>query len=62
LPANRPALLPTLRFGSQRHSFGSISKNDYDLQIAKRDLGKILNRIEPVNKPKAVANGAGAVS
>jgi hypothetical protein len=25
----------------------------YDVQIAKRDLGKILDRIETVNKPKA---------
>jgi hypothetical protein len=24
-----------------------------DVQIAKRDLGKILDRIETVNKPKA---------
>jgi antitoxin HigA-1 len=29
-------------------------QNDYDVQIAKRDLGKILDRIERVNKqPKA---------
>jgi plasmid maintenance system antidote protein VapI len=28
-------------------------QNDYDVQIAKRDLGKILDRIEIVNKPKA---------
>ena len=28
-------------------------QNDYDVQIAKRDLGKILDRIETVNKPKA---------
>ena len=27
--------------------------NDYDIQIAKRDLSKILDRIETVNKPKA---------
>jgi antitoxin HigA-1 len=26
---------------------------DYDIQVAKRDLGKILDRIETVNKPKA---------
>ena len=26
---------------------------DYDVQIAKRDLGKIIDRIETVNKPKA---------
>jgi antitoxin HigA-1 len=28
-------------------------QTDYDLQIAKRGLGKILNHIETVNKPKA---------
>ena len=28
-------------------------QNDYDVQIAKRDLGKILDRIETVNKPRA---------
>ena len=28
-------------------------QNDYDVQIAKRDLGKVLARIETVNKPKA---------
>ena len=28
-------------------------QNDYDIQIATRDLGKILDRIETVNKPKA---------
>jgi plasmid maintenance system antidote protein VapI len=28
-------------------------QNDYDVQIAKRDLGKVLDRIEIVNKPKA---------
>jgi addiction module HigA family antidote len=28
-------------------------QNDYDVQIAKRNLGKILDRIETVNKPKA---------
>jgi addiction module HigA family antidote len=28
-------------------------QTDYDVQIAKRDLGKILDRIETVNKPKA---------
>jgi antitoxin HigA-1 len=28
-------------------------QNDYDVQIARRDLGRILDRIEPVNKPKA---------
>jgi plasmid maintenance system antidote protein VapI len=28
-------------------------QNDYDVQIAKRDLQKILDRIETVNKPKA---------
>jgi addiction module HigA family antidote len=28
-------------------------QTDYDVQVAKRDLGKILDRIETVNKPKA---------
>jgi plasmid maintenance system antidote protein VapI len=28
-------------------------QNDYDIQIARRDLGKILDRIETVNKPEA---------
>jgi addiction module HigA family antidote len=28
-------------------------QNDYDIQIAKRDLGKALDRIETVNKPRA---------
>ena len=28
-------------------------QTDYDVQVAKRDLGKILDRIEAVNKPKA---------
>jgi addiction module HigA family antidote len=28
-------------------------QNDYDIEIAKRDLGKVLDRIETVNKPKA---------
>ena len=28
-------------------------QNDYDIQIARRDLGKALGRIDSVNKPKA---------
>src|SRR6266481_4799317 len=28
-------------------------QNDYDVQIAKRNLGKVLDQIETVNKPKA---------
>ena len=28
-------------------------QTDYDVQVAKRDLGKILDRIETVNKPEA---------
>src|SRR5579862_559556 len=28
-------------------------QTDYDVQVAKRDLGKTLDRIETVNKPKA---------
>ncbi len=28
-------------------------QNDYDMQIAKRDLGEVLDRIATVNKPEA---------
>lgn len=28
-------------------------QNDYDIQIAKRDLGKALNRIRTLDRPKA---------
>jgi addiction module HigA family antidote len=28
-------------------------QNDYDIQVAERELGKTLQRIETVNKPKA---------
>ena len=28
-------------------------QTDYDVQVAKRELGKILDRIETVNKPEA---------
>jgi antitoxin HigA-1 len=28
-------------------------QNDHDVQITKQDLGKVLDRIEVVNKPKA---------
>jgi antitoxin HigA-1 len=28
-------------------------QNDYDVQIAKGELGKVLDRIETVNKPRA---------
>jgi addiction module HigA family antidote len=28
-------------------------QNDYDVQIAKRQLAKVLDRIEAVNRPKA---------
>jgi antitoxin HigA-1 len=28
-------------------------QTDYEVQIARRDLGRILDRIETVNKPKA---------
>jgi plasmid maintenance system antidote protein VapI len=28
-------------------------QTDYDVQLAKRDLAKILDRIETVNKPRA---------
>jgi len=56
-----------LFFGKRSRQFNSTSgrpeqaarevlgnlQNDYDVQIAKRDLGEILDRIETVNKPKA---------
>src|SRR5882757_6022646 len=29
---------------------------DFDVQVAKRDLGKVLDRIETVNEPKAAAD------
>ena len=35
-------------------------QNDYDVQIAKRDLGKILDRIVTVNKPKAADRRCGS--
>ncbi|MGX0960717.1 addiction module HigA family antidote [Bradyrhizobium japonicum] len=28
-------------------------QNDYDIEIARRDLGRALDRIKTVNKPKA---------
>ena len=28
-------------------------QNDYDMQVAKRELGKALDRVETVNKPQA---------
>jgi len=28
-------------------------QNDYDVQIARRDLGKVLDRIETITRPKA---------
>jgi hypothetical protein len=38
-----------------RHDGAALAhlQNDHEVQIAKRDLGRILDRIEPVNKPKA---------
>ena len=33
-------------------------QNDYDVQIAKRDIGKMLDRIEIINKPKAARPAA----
>jgi len=35
------------------HIVAEVKRTDYDVQVAKRDLGKILDRIEAVNKPKA---------
>src|SRR5688572_28493710 len=37
-------------------------QNDYDVQVAKRDLGKVLDTIETVNKPKAAWTRAARVS
>jgi len=53
-----PASRPTLRCGSPRRSARPAQlwhnlQADYDVQLAQRDLGKILDRIETVNKPKA---------
>jgi antitoxin HigA-1 len=28
-------------------------QNDYDIQLAERDIGKLLDRIETLNKPRA---------
>jgi hypothetical protein len=33
--------------------FGSPQRAALDVQVARRDLGKILDRMETVNKPKA---------
>jgi hypothetical protein len=40
------------RRSARRHSFGQ-SADDYDIQTAKRGLGRIRDRIETANKPKA---------
>ena len=57
-PANRPALPPIPRFGLAKALDTTAQlwlnlQNDYDVQIAKRDIGKMLDRIETVKKPKA---------
>jgi hypothetical protein len=68
MPTNIPEPLRVFRISDGAHlaSAGGYAKalgttaqlwlnlqNDYDVQIAKRNLGKILDRIESVNKPKA---------
>jgi len=39
--------------GCAHHVDPGINRQAHDVQIAKRDLGKSLDRIETVNKPKA---------
>lgn len=46
------ALRPGKALGTTAEHWLNL-QNDYDIQIAKRDLGKALDRIETVNKPKA---------
>ena len=54
---NRPASRPIRRCASK--ALGTTEQlwlnlqNDYDVQIAKRRLSGILDKIEVVNKPKA---------
>ena len=53
-PANRPAFLPIQRFGSKRSAQLWLNlQSDYDIQLAERDLGKLLDRIVTLNKPRA---------
>ena len=33
--------------------YDPLPVNDYDVQVAKRELGKALDRVETVNKPQA---------
>jgi antitoxin HigA-1 len=45
-----------LRLGKALNTTAQLWLNlqiDYDIQVAKRDLGRLLDRIETVNKPKA---------
>src|SRR5262245_12561326 len=66
MPRTRPALIASeqtvitadtaLRLGKALGTTAQLWLNlqtDYDVQVAKRDLGKVLDRIETVNKPKA---------
>jgi hypothetical protein len=50
IPASLLAALSTMAFAAKR---ALERQNDYDVQIAKRDLGTTLDRIETANKPKA---------
>ena len=45
-----------LRLGKALNTTAQLWLNlqiDYDIQVAKRDLGRLLDRIETVNKPRA---------
>ncbi|KGT78870.1 XRE family transcriptional regulator [Bradyrhizobium japonicum] len=46
------ALRPAKALGTTAELWLNL-QNDYGIQIARRNLGKALNRIETVNKPKA---------
>jgi antitoxin HigA-1 len=58
IASERTGIAAIPRFGSprrsvQRHSFGSICRMTMIFRSRSGDLGKILDRIETVNKPKA---------
>ncbi|MGC1562469.1 MAG: HigA family addiction module antitoxin [Bradyrhizobium sp.] len=45
-----------LRLGKALNTTAQLWLNlqiDYDIQVARRDLGRLLDRIETVNKPRA---------
>jgi addiction module HigA family antidote len=56
LPRTRIERIASERTGITADTTAELWLNlqtDYDVQVAKRDLGKILDRIETVNKPEA---------